>query len=196
MSARIPPGWAEVWVQITISSDPEPMYTAFGVDLAAGVSATQAVADELLLTSWNTLDNIVSADFQGGLGHVVFGNDGGDIRIDGSGSQSNGLAPASSLPNNCAYLVRKLTASGGRRNRGRMFIPGVPEGNVIANGEITSAWRTTVQTALSNFYASIFGLANVDDLVLFHDSAPFTPTVITDLVLQNKIATQRRRMRR
>lgn len=195
MSARIPPGFAEVWMQFNTSGDPENMYCALGVDLSPGTPANAAVADVILAAATTAIRPIVTSDFTVGPGYVMFGNDGGDIRIDGSAAALAGTATGSGLPQNCAALIRKLTGLGGRRQRGRMYIPGQPEGNVVSNGQIQSSWVTTLTTQVNALKTGLEALGEVDSIVLLHDSAPFTPTVITSLEPQNRIATQRRRLR-
>jgi hypothetical protein len=195
LSARIPPGFAELWLAWSTSGDAEQMFTSIGLDLATGVTPSQTNTDALTAIARSALDDICSADYQVGGGHIIWGQDGSDIRIDSANNLVTGLTAGSALPPNCAYLVRKLTDLGGRRARGRMFIPGVPEGTVGANGVLTGAGLTAVNTAVLALLTNLEGNAAVEGLVLFHDTAPFTPTPITSLEAQSKIATQRRRMR-
>lgn len=195
MSARIPPGFAELWFGYNIASDPETMFIALGVDLAPGETATQVAANDMLGVGIAELDNVASNAYTLGPGHVIFGNDGGDIRIDGNTTPVPGLRAGEALPPNCAMLVRKLTASGGRRNRGRMYVPAVTEADVGSLGVINTAWQATVNAAMNALYIALVNSARIDQIVLFHDTAPFTPTVVTGLELQPKIATQRRRLR-
>lgn len=195
MSARIPPGFAEAWMQFNVTGDPENMYTALGLDLAVGVTATQAAADAILAAMQGAIDNAVGNDYTIGPGHVIFGQDGGDIRIDGSTAPVAGLGVGPSLPNNCAWLLRKLTASGGRRGRGRMYIPGCIESGVGASGGVGGAAFTVLQAVGTNLISALEALAEVEDVVLLHDTAPFDPTDITAIEPSTKIATQRRRLR-
>lgn len=98
------------------------------------------------------------------------------------------------VPSNCALLIRKNTAAGGRRNRGRMFMPpcNVAEVNVDQNGSILPATVSVNQTNWNNFVAAL--ALNPMTIELFHtDSA--VPTEITSLSVQTILATQRRRMR-
>ena len=195
MSARIPPGFAEVWIRWNSTVDPEPMFCAIGVDLAAGVGATATVTNLLDQTVNLAMDGATSSDLTLGPGHTIYGQDGGDIRIDSANAPIAGVLGANALPANCAVLTRKLTASGGRRGRGRMYSPGIPETSVGFAGTYAAGVQATLQTALDLLRTNLIALAEVEDVVLFHDSAPFTPTPITSLEVQPKIATQRRRMR-
>lgn len=97
---------------------------------------------------------------------------------------------------NVAILVKKVTGAGGRRNRGRMYIPPVypGEAGVDYNGVIDADKVLVLQSQ----YAVAYSLIVDDDLlpVLFHTEAPFTPTDISSFQVQQIVATQRRRLRR
>lgn len=195
MSARIPPGFAEIWTQYNQAADPEPMFTAIGVELASGVAPSSDLVQALTSIADGAIDNIVSSELTIGPGYMVFGQDGGDLRIDSPNPPVAGLNGPNALTINTAVLVRKLTASGGRRGRGRMYIPGLPEGNVATAGNITPSVVPTLQTAIDSLLTNLVAHASVERCVLFHDTAPFTPTTITSLEVQRKVATQRRRLR-
>lgn len=195
MSARIPPGFAECWCRFDLPGDAEPMYVAIGLDLASGETPSVSTANAFDAIWQSNLDNRISSAYSIGPGYTLWGQDGGDIRTDSSNTPEQGDQAGAPLPNNCAVLIKKLTASGGRRNRGRMFVPGIPEGDVDSVGTISgtplSAWQSIADDLWSTFVAH----SAVDNVVLFHDSAPHTPTVVTDLQVATRIATQRRRMR-
>lgn len=106
-----------------------------------------------------------------------------------------GTATAAQTPVNTSLLVDKRTGIGNRRNRGRCYPPPtmIAESQINNLGAIT-ATLSTVQA----YFDHIKSAAAVGDyqLVLFHQTPPFTPTPITSLVVQPLVATQRRRMRR
>lgn len=106
-----------------------------------------------------------------------------------------GIGGQSVVPINCALLVVKETGVGGRRNKGRMFVPPfLPgESQVDTNGNLVAGVVPTLQALID----SAFDDDTADDIahVLFHQTGDPTPTGITNLVLDNQIATQRRRMR-
>lgn len=97
---------------------------------------------------------------------------------------------------NVSVLLRKGTASGGRRNRGRMFLPPIYPGeeNVGPSGTIANTQLGNLNLWWENFRAAMTTAAL--PLVLFHSEPPYTPTVVTGLVAQQTVATQRRRLRR
>jgi hypothetical protein len=106
------------------------------------------------------------------------------------GTQTGGAVPV-----NTSVLLTKQTAGGGRRNRGRAYIPPVYplETNVDGGGVIDG----TQVGQLQGWYGAGYDrLVDVElQPVLFHQSAPFTPTVITAFQIGSQMATQRRRMR-
>lgn len=107
-----------------------------------------------------------------------------------------GTAATAPLTPNVAILWNKITALGGRRNRGRAFIPPYApgEGSVDGLGVINSGVVSATQTLYdASFVAAASGGY---EAVLFHQTAPFTPTPIVNFVMQPLVATQRRRLRR
>lgn len=195
MSARIPPGFAEYAMRFKLASDPEPMYCFWGIDLATGVGAAQSVVDAIDGVTTSVLVNVVTNEYDLGGGWVTFGNDGGDIRIDSGVTPVVGTDTPPAVANNTTLLVKKVTASGGRRGRGRAFVPGFRNSVVLANGNLTSTFVTAMQGEWDTWRTNMVALAEVDSLVLLHETAPFTPSPITDLVVDARAATQRRRMR-
>lgn len=104
---------------------------------------------------------------------------------------TNSLGPS---PCNCALLVKKNTAAGGRKNRGRMYVTPhiIAETHVNAVGVIDDDVVATVQTWFDSWVDDIVGLDY--EGVLFHSDST-TPTQLSSLSVESLIATQRRRMR-
>lgn len=107
-----------------------------------------------------------------------------------------GSITAAPMPLNCAVLVSKRTNVGGRRGRGRLFAPPIypGEANVNGIGVIDSTYISNLSIAWN-----AFRVACIDDNlqpVLFHATAPFTGSNINSFVVENRIATQRRRLRK
>jgi hypothetical protein len=107
----------------------------------------------------------------------------------------DGTGPDKGLIVNSALLVRKNTAAGGRKNRGRMYVPpfNVEEDSVTVSGSFDSGF-VTAQTGGWN----ALHIALVDDDIppwLFHSDPADEPTPITSFTAQSVAATQRRRMR-
>lgn len=108
----------------------------------------------------------------------------------------SGLLTGGAVPSNCAVLIAKQTGLGGRRNKGRMYIPPVwpNESAVSARGVLTTTDAGTLATRWNQFRTAC-ATAGLP-WVLLHSEVPFTPTPITALTVSTQMATQRRRMRR
>lgn len=97
---------------------------------------------------------------------------------------------------NVALLVHKQTEFGGRTGRGRMYMPGVPAPDVFVDGTINSTYRAAALAAFSGFYTDLT-TANLPPLLLHGENSPVsTPLPITDFLVDGRVATQRRRLRR
>lgn len=103
------------------------------------------------------------------------------------GASAVGIAP------NVSALVRKVTAAGGRKNRGRLFLPGMLESNVDPAGTLSPTFQETLQDAWADFAGQLV----LDDMgpVVLHSDAT-APTPVTSFGVDSKVATQRRRLRR
>jgi hypothetical protein len=115
--------------------------------------------------------------------------------ISGEGtSRAFGGSVIESCPPNCAVLVQKRTATGGRRGRGRYFWPwAASETSVSEGGVWATASRNNFQTGQEGFLAEL--TTNNVPMMLFHADGG-APSPVTSLVTQTLLATQRRRMRR
>lgn len=94
---------------------------------------------------------------------------------------------------NTAVLIRKVTNQGGRHGRGRLFWPGIPQAKVNANGTVLAATLTTLTTEWAAYLTTLAG-ANLPPVLLHSDAE--SPTLLTGLVPDGRVATQRRRLRR
>lgn len=105
-------------------------------------------------------------------------------------------------PPNVACLIRKGTGFGGRRNRGRMYLPCyVDESTVDDRGLILTAAITALNTVLFDWNVAITTIVttNVTDtkMVILHSTGAGTPTPqVFSLTAQPIVATQRRRLQR
>lgn len=95
-------------------------------------------------------------------------------------------------PPNTAWLIHKVTAMGGRKGRGRIYLPGVFSANTANNGAIDGSTLSTLQAAWSGFLGDL-DTAGVP-LALLHTGSD-EPNGITSLSVDPFVATQRRRLR-
>lgn len=99
-------------------------------------------------------------------------------------------------PPNTAGLV-KLATSGSRSQRsGRMFLPGIDEDQVDAAGNMTSGLVGDLQTAMDAFWDELTGINIIPVVNSKTSETTYAPATVTGMIVQEKVATQRRRLRR
>lgn len=105
-----------------------------------------------------------------------------------------GSGGSAGLVINCAGLLKKNTARGGRKGRGRAFIPPTfaSEAQVDPVGTIDSGVVSVTQDCFDQFVDDL-ATAGITPYLLHEDGS--TPNEITSLTLQATVATQRRRLR-
>jgi len=104
------------------------------------------------------------------------------------------------LPMNVAILIQKRTAFAGRKNRGRFYVPAVP--NTSVNGAadpngLTASALSGAQTMADTFFAQLTDSDDGDPLhpVILHPTPSTTVTQVTSFSVQGRLATQRGRLR-
>lgn len=120
-----------------------------------------------------------------------------------------GTASASTLPPNCACLVKKVTGVGGRINRGRLYMPWyLTEADVDETGLIDPTAVSSRQTAMNDWKTAVEAEGPSDMIIAnrVYDLPWTDPArVVTEvnigasliaLTVENMLATQRRRMPR
>lgn len=106
----------------------------------------------------------------------------------------DGTMSGEACPVNCAILFKKNTALGGRKNRGRCYLPpsNVVEGDIDAIGGIGGDALVDLQAQMNNFLTAV---GEADLFPCLHHSDGSTGTLISSITIEGTIATQRRRMR-
>lgn len=195
MTLIIPTGFAQVAYRCTLLDDPEPMITTVGLDMStADPDPTTAAAD--LLDQWQAAFPPANTFSQYNLQSVTLriGNGTSSPDLVEVNSPQPGTAVGNPPPQNVTLLVRKLSTLGGRRGRGRMYVPlwMQPESTINANGFLDASARTARQSEINSWLGGVFGF------VILHStgitSTP-VPTPITSFVVDARVATQRRRLR-
>lgn len=203
MALVIPTGYGQASIEMLNDYDPEPWYVTHGVDLTdvgGDYEAAATTIGQAFETAWqNDLSNQVV------ITKVVLrvGQDGGPPFIYEVLRGNRGSSSAEMLPQNCALLVRKQTARAGRPGRGRVFLPGVlreaqvSQVGIIPSGEMTLL-QNSAQMWLEDLTSSIEPGAVSVPMVLLHNAGVpggTTPDLVTSLSVDNRISTQRRRLR-
>lgn len=192
------PGYADVSVGITLTGMTRVAYITFGVDPTATDPVTVNTSVMAAIQSAGSLVSMIDSGAIITRLRVSLGTDGAEDLVSDVGYSVSGGKSATSLPPNCALLVHKRTARGGRRGRGRLFIPwAVAETDVDEAGIITAPVVTTAQTA-SNAFLTALGVNNVPMAVLHSpgQTAEGAPNLVTGLTVDRLISTQRRRLGR
>lgn len=196
MATIIPVTGSLVVFRYSLAGDLEPMVTTLGLQEAAGFNGPLCVAQ--LLEATQTTGGIgVGAgiiapySFEG---VTVYHQTASGFTVFEGNEPALGTAAGSAIPSNCAVLINKVTAQGGRRHRGRFYFPPVhvAESNVDARGQINSVSFLT--SLFNEFYDRLIASSEIPPPVVFHSDGS-AGTLITAFSPDSVIATQRKRMR-
>lgn len=126
--------------------------------------------------------------------HMSYGQDGLDpVAVIGNTTWVGGRLLSSTSPN-VAVLCKKTTALGGRRNRGRFYLPWIVASTTInETGVVASSEVTSLQTKATLFKTDMAGAGATSPMVILHQSGSTTPALVTALTIDARVATQRRR---
>lgn len=194
----VPPGYAEISVQFKHTLLSRPAFITFGVDPTSTDPTTVAQACGSAVRLAGSLGTRVDSTVTIGPTTARLGTDGSGTLVGVDTVTSNGGLSGSSAPPNVALLVHKRSGRGGRRGRGRLFIPwAVASGDPDERGTIIGTSITAWNTALQIFLVDL--TTRNCPMVILHEPgrtvAP-APDIVTGLVADNLVATQRRRLGR
>jgi hypothetical protein len=196
MGIIVPPGYSNARFVFTCDGVVEPM--GFSLGMTSVTVGTPLALAEIARQTFKDLvwgfGDAVSNAYTFREVQVATESEGGPViatAFDGDVGNITAFNP----PANCCILLTKITALGGRRNRGRTYIPAgwLFENEVDASGRIQPAAAGAMETRMNNWLAAL----TLEDVqpVLFHSSAPTTPTPIIGYAASTLIGTQRRRIR-
>lgn len=197
MGVEIPVGYGIVRLRFTLGSLPDEMVCTFGYIGDIGNDVQQDAVDVNTIFKAAGKPGAVaersSAYTYRGVQltrHSTGGTFQGQVDEAIVGTKS-----AACLPPNCAMLVKKVTARGGRMGRGRMYVPPF----MLAESDINDSGAVDVadlggQVTLWNAFYTALAASDVIPVLLHSDGS--TPDAITAFTFQSQIATQRRRLRR
>lgn len=203
MALVIPTGFSQVALEFRNEGDPDPWYVTFGIDsgayagryeeLAAGIAAAAAGTWQQDMHTSTTMTAVV----------MTVGQTGSDNLIIRVGTNLPGTSTQAKLPQNCALLVSKNSALGGRKNRGRFFIPNMLNDTAVDQvGVIDGGTRSSYETQFALFLLALEegdfgGVSQSAPMVILHNEGVNVPdpTLVTSLSVSGTISTQRRRLR-
>lgn len=190
----LPVGFAECTAVFTIPGQSGPANVVTGHDVS-GLATSLAVIDAIddgwdaatPLTNWlASVVSLVALDVRWQAAP------GDPVSISRTKSQPGAVGTAATSPQ-VTYLLQKISGFAGRKNRGRMYLPGVVEASVSDGGVVLPATVTnlaaTAAAALSNWNTS------GAPLHILHTDPADTPREVVELAVSPIVATQRRRLR-
>jgi hypothetical protein len=194
---HIPVGFGTVsyiWIK---DGDSEEMVTSFGFH-TLGDPPTVSDAN-LMFEAWSTSSMQTTTTDSLTLLRVEYGvavtTDDELIVATSDEAIVNGAGTSDPAPINCALLVKKVTGLSGRKNRGRFYYPDVFADVVSPAGVLSPAAVIDYQAAVLDWFGTLAAVGVLDGAVLLHTDPLDTPTPVLQVIVQNKIATQRRRLR-
>lgn len=193
----IPAGFASVLIPLHHSLMSRSAAITFGVDVSASTGTHVATCNEVLTSFSNTFGAVLDFNVTAGPAHLGFGQDDGSVIQEvGTNPWTLGVTQVSTPPA-IAVLVRKSTATGGKRGRGRFYLPWcLATTSVDEAGNVSSAALTNLQTKASAFLADLAAGPSPQPMVLLHQVGSSTPSPVTSLTVAGQVATQRRRQTR
>lgn len=196
-------GRGQATINLTHSEVTRPMAITLGVDMeqftGSDVEAANRIFQSFADNLCPALDNqmtLTGVDLYIGAGLQPSGSVTSDLSPVVCG------APFVGPVLNTAVIVTKVTASLGRRGKGRFFLPGaIPEGKVSEGGIVDADILGTLQTSLDAFLndiqdplapdggmnVGVNGIGGGGDGLLFYE--------VSRLRAEPKVGTQRRRIR-
>lgn len=193
----IPAGHAQVNLVFTGTALPNGAEMTFGVDIGTIVGAISDLPQDIA-DLWGTSNMRALMTNETALTEVRVKVGPNDIGPTYEASPAiQGTDAGTAVPPNAAVLITKVTAAGGRAGRGRLYLPAVDKAEVDDAGNLTGPMVAAVNTNADAFLDGLTALGTPMEVFHGATSPLFSsgPTNVTALVCQNRIATQRRRLR-
>lgn len=200
MPQVVPPGFAHCLIPFNHPLIPRAAVITFGLEISGTVTPVNELIDEVVASFVNSWTTFIDSQVLVGPGKMVVGQDGPDnLSVDGVYT-AYGAATSDRAWANTALLLTKLTEQGGRRGKGRMYLPWcLAESVPDEAGRIAPASVATAQTAADDWLADLVAIDGVEDMVVLHSTGVtqiVDPSPVTRLLVSNVIGTQRRRLNR
>lgn len=193
MGVFIPEGFGTASVRMQLPGESGPGYNVFGLEREGTLTALQTAqqwgdAINNAGSPWTLLSNEVLTDQV-----EVRLKIGGELHVAAVALTVTGGDASAMAPPQVSWLIKKTTGFAGRSNRGRFFLPGAVEGAIDAGGALTPTALSNLQIAASQFLGDLGTLGQ--EMVVLHENPALTPRVVTALVVDARVATQRGRLR-
>ncbi len=190
----VPVGYAAALIPLRHTLQTRSAAITFGIDVRSTTISDTALCNAVQAAFTSTLGTVLDSNVTVGPTQLSVGqSDGTSIATVGDNSSAGGAAQTS-VPPSVAVLIQKLSATGGKRGRGRLYVPWLLATSVVdEGGAIAGATVTNLQTKATAFRTAIIAIAGGSAIVILHQSGSATPAIVTSLRVDPRIATQRRR---
>lgn len=193
-----PPGYARISIPFKLNTLSRTAYVVFGVDPTSTIASTVADQAFSFINASGAVKSIVDSQVTMGPATCYLGTDGTADIVGVGVLTATGGATGTAVPANVALLCLKRTARGGRRGRGRMFIPwAVVSSETDETGTINTSFLTPKTAALTAGLAAL--TTATAPMVLLHqpgNTPTGPPDPVTAISCSGLVATQRRRLGR
>lgn len=187
MPIVIPTGFSQVTLdfQIPAPGGTKIASTTFGVGTLPSAALLDGILDSYNTTVWQVVGSTQCTMVGGTIRDALFTY---EAPYSEPGSVATALAPP-----NVSVLVKKVTVGAGRKNRGRLYPPGIAYDNTFNDGgEMTITDAGEYTAAFENFREAM--QEEPGGMVILHNDET-APTPIVALQAERVAATQRRRLR-
>lgn len=196
MGVVIPANYGVLSFHTKTTGDPEQMIWTLGVGL--GSAADVPEVPQLAYDAWG--DNI------GPLTSTIVALEEVQLKVGPSATGPTYFHSGTAIgadggqlaPPNCAILVQKRSTLGGRRGRGRCFLPGISSisGSLDSGGNFSTGDANEIAAAMTQLGEDLQTDTTIGPVipVLLHSDAT-APSTIVQYTCSPKLATQRRRLR-
>lgn len=198
----IPDGFGVVSYEFMLTGDPEPMYVTHGFSAEVGADPNayaQAMGNSF--TAAGSLIETVANVYRLSRTLIRLGQEDDPPLLGEWPTNVIGGVAQPAVPQNTAYLLRKTSAMSGRSGKGRMYLPGVTEGSVDATGTLLAITVSAINDLCETYLNLIASdVETPAPMYILHDPTTtgflYSPTPVTGLSCDGRVATQRRRLRR
>jgi hypothetical protein len=193
-----PPGFADCSLKFVLDGFIRPAFITFGVDPSATNPDTVATSVYNAATGAGSIATQLDSTVMITDAIARLGTDGGEDLVGQHTGTTRGGRTGGAPPPNVAVLVHKRTARGGRRGRGRLYLPWwCSDNDTNEDGTLLTSFTTPMLAALNVWLAAMVS-ASIP-MVLLHGpgrTIEGPPDVVTSLSVSNVVGTQRRRLGR
>lgn len=200
MADIIPAGYAECSVPFFHSALPRPAVVTWGVNLIGNVDPFSDQAEAIFQAFYDNYDQNIDSQVVMGPSTMRVATATGEILTVEDPSSRAGTAVRESQPASVALLVHKRTDRGGRRGRGRFYLPwALGEASVSDTGRVDAPTLAIFDGIHAAFLLALVSPGVSSPMVLLHSqgqTAPGDPDEVVTMVSDPIIGTQRRRLGR